>query len=302
MNSLIKTLVKVLVVCILVYLFIFSFYRLKDNRIGIVKDCKTGDVVLIFTDSYNFIWQGTVPWIYSVDITDTSTASIMSVDVVIPSLSKLKDDIYYIKIPLSISYRIDRSNPPDKTVFKDRGTINAYVKGYIEAMCSSVLINYLEPAYNRNALLKDEKILYDTIIAKLMEKLKSAGIVCDRIEIVSRAYFPEDDLYREGLVRCKELRNLDFENIKKEIELKNRLIKDKTEYELYFERLYRVSALIKDNPDILKYIYIDKMGGNIKVIISSDKTGIPFMFGSPLDDKKTDLKGDVDFPEVDIRK
>ena len=169
MNSLIKTLLKVVVICILVYLFIFSFYRLKENRIGIVKDCKSGDVVLIFTDSYNFIWQGAIPWIYSVDITDTATASIMSVDVIIPSLSKLKDDIYYIKIPLSISYRIDRSNPPDKTVFRDRGTINAYVKGYIEAMCSSVLINYLEPEYYRIALLKDEIVLYDTMISKVME-------------------------------------------------------------------------------------------------------------------------------------
>jgi hypothetical protein len=35
-----------------------------------------------------------------------------------------------------------------------------------------------------------------------------------------------------------------------------------------------MSGIIRQNPDILKYIYIDKLGGNVKVIISPDKTGI----------------------------
>jgi len=294
MNSLIRILIKILILAILVYLFIFTFYIARDDRIGIVKERSTGEVVLIFTNRFNFIWQGALPWVYNVEIADTRTASIMSVNIVIPSLSKLKDDIYCIKIPLSISYRLDRTNPPDKAVFRDRGVIDAYVKDFIEAMCSSVLVNYLEPVYRRSDILKDEQVLYSTMISKLMEKLKSAGIICDRLEIVSRGYFPEDELYREGLGRCKELRDLDFVNMKQEITLKNRLFKEKSEYELYYERLYRVSAMIKENPDILKYIYIDKMGDDIKVIISSDKTGIPVMFGSPLDEKNADLKGDID--------
>jgi len=37
-----------------------------------------------------------------------------------------------------------------------------------------------------------------------------------------------------------------------------------------------ISNLIKSNPDILKYIYIDRLAGNVKLILSSDKSGMPF--------------------------
>lgn len=294
MNTLIKTLLKILIVSAVIYLFVFSFYYLKNDRIGVVKDTGTGEVIIIFSDRFNFVWQGALPWKYSIGITDTKTTIIMNVSVVIPSLSKLKDEIYIIKIPFSVSYRINTNNPPDKAYFSDKATLDNYVKGFIEAICSSVLINYLEPVYNRSGIIKDEQILKDAMISTLLEKLKGAGIICDKLETVSKGYFPEDELYMEGLVRCKKLRDQDFENMLEEIKLKSKLATEKNAYELYFERLARVSTLIKENPEILKYIYIDKMGDDIKVIISSDKTGIPVMFGNPIDEKKSDVKGDID--------
>ena len=243
---------------------------------------------------FNFIWQGALPWVYDLSIVDTSTTVFINANVVIPSLSILKDDIYTVKIPFSVSYRIDRQNPPDKSFFRSKETTDAYVESFIESICSSVLVNYLEPVYNRNGIIKNEAELNGMIITSIMGKLKNAGIICDKLEIVTRGYFPDEELYREGIARCRELRDLDFINMKQQISVKNGLLKDRSQYELYYEKLFRVSALIKDNPDILKYIYIDKMGDNIKVIISSDKTGIPVMFGNPIDEKKSDLKGDID--------
>jgi len=90
------------------------------------------------------------------------------------------------------------------------------------------------------------------------------------------------------------MRDLDFSNKKQEILLSKKLIKDKHENELYFEKLLRVSSILKDNPEILKFIYIDKMGDDIKVIISSDKTGLPAMFNESSDGTKPGVKGDVD--------
>ena len=75
--------------------------------------------------------------------------------------------------------------------------------------------------------------------------------------------------------------------------MKKQLLKEKSEFELYLEKLTKVSSIIKDNPQILKYIYIDKMGDNIKVIISSDKTGIPGFLGES-NDINPGVKGDVD--------
>ena len=294
MKAIIQLLIKAAFVLMLIYLFVFCFYRLKDDRIGVLKNAVKGDVVLIFNDRFNFIWQGALPWIYSLEIADTSTTVLINANVAIPSLAALKDDIYSVKIPFSVTYRIDRQNPPDKSFFSSKETMDAYVRTFIESICSSILADYLQPVYNRNGILKNEPELNAMIITRIMEKLKSAGIICDKLEIVTRGYLPDEELYREGLARCRELRDLNFVNMKQQISVKNGLLKDRSQYELYYEKLFRVSGLIKDNPDILKYIYIDKMGDDIKVIISSDKTGIPVMFGSPIDDKKSDLKGDID--------
>ena len=231
---------------------------------------------------------------YNLSIDDTSTTAIINANIAIPSLAALKDDIYSVKIPFSISYRVDRMNPPDKSVFGGRDSINTYIQKFIESICSSVLIDYLEPEYKRKEILKKEAELNDIIIPAVMEKLKSAGIICEKLEIMSKGYFPDEALYREGIVRCRELRDLDFLNIKQQISVENGLVKERSQYELYYEKLLKVSGLIKDNPDILKYIYIDKMGDDIKVIISSDKTGIPVMFGNPISENKSDLKGDID--------
>jgi hypothetical protein len=294
MKAIIPLIIKTCLILMIVYLFVFCFYRLRDDRIGVVKKISTGEVVLIFNDRFNFIWQGALPWEYNLEIIGTGTTVLINANVTIPSLSQLSEDIYSVRIPFSVSYRIDRLNPPDKAYFTDRAAIDAYVKSFINSICSTVLIGYLDPEYNRSAILKAEPELNSMMISAIKEKLKNAGVICDRLEIISRGYFPNEDLYKEGLSRCKELRDLDFSNIKQQISVKNSLLKDRSQYELYYERLSRISSLIKDNPDILKYIYIDKMGDDIKVIISSDKTGIPVMFGNPSDEKKSDTKGDID--------
>ncbi|NLV68761.1 MAG: hypothetical protein GXY14_13910, partial [Spirochaetes bacterium] len=99
----------------IIYLFVFCFYRLSDDRIGVVKKISTGEVVLIFNDRFNFIWQGALPWEYKLEIVDTSTTVLINANVSIPSLSLLSEDIYSVSIPFSVSYRIDRLNPPDKS-------------------------------------------------------------------------------------------------------------------------------------------------------------------------------------------
>ena len=275
MKAIIQILIKTSSILILIYLFVFCFYRLSDDRIGVVKNSASGEVILIFNDRFNFIWQGALPWVYNLNIADTSTTVLINANVAIPSLSILKDDLYSLKIPFSISYRIDRLNPPDKSFFSSKDAIDSYVKSFVESICGSVLVNYLEPVYNRNGILKNESELNAMIISGIVEKLKGAGIICDKLEIISRGYYPDEELYREGLARCRELRDLDFINMKQQISVKNGLLKDRSQYELYYEKLFRISALIKDNPEILKYIYIYKMGDDIKVIISSDKTEPP---------------------------
>jgi hypothetical protein len=106
-------------------------------------------------------------------------------------------------------------------------------------------------------------------------------------------YFPDNKLVAEAIQKTKEIRDINFNIKKQEILLKREALKERGDFEFYYEKLLKISSLIKDNPNILKYIYIDKLGGNIKVIISSDKTGLPSMFGD-LSESNSSVKGDID--------
>lgn len=294
MKDLIKLLLKISVFALIIYSLIFSFFRLDENEYGLVKDINNNQIVTGFKNRYNFVWQGGLPWKYKVEKIELKNSSIFDVVIQIPSLSSLTDDIYYIRIPLNITYRIKKDNLPDISFLSDRKVMDQYVSTVAAGICSTMLIDYIEPKYDRNRLLQEQKRLNDDIAAEISKKLASLGVVPEKLEFLLPGYYPDTRLYDEALVRNKEMRDLDFSNKKQEILMKKQLLKEKSEFELYLEKLTKVSSLIKDNPQILKYIYIDKMGDNIKVIISSDKTGIPAVFGESTDNNNSGVKGDID--------
>jgi hypothetical protein len=293
MKDIIKLLLKTFVFFLIIYSFIFSFYRLNENEYGLVKD-NDNRIVAGFKSSYNFIWQGSLPWKYKIEKIELKNSSLFDVVIQIPSLSSLADDIYFIRIPLNISYRINKENLPDLSFLSEKKYMDQYISGIASGVCSTMLIDYIEPQYSRERLLLEQKRLNDDIAAEINRKLASLGIVTEKFEFILPGYYPDTRLYQEALLKNMEMRELDFRNKNHEILMKKQLLKEKSEFELYFEKLSKVSVLIKDNPQILKYIYIDKMGDNIKVIISSDKTGIPAVFGEASDNNNSGVKGDID--------
>jgi len=293
MKDIIKLLLKTSVFLLIIYSFIFSFYRLDENEYGLVKDINN-QVITGFKNRYNFIWQGSLPWKYNIEKIELKNSSLINVVIQIPSLASLTDDIYFIRIPLNITYRINKDNLPDLSLLSSKNNMNQYISGIASGICSTMLADYIEPKYTRERLVSEQKRLNDDISAEINKKLISLGIIAEKIEFILPGYYPDTALYQEALLKNKEMRDLDFSSKKQEILMKKQLLKEKSEFEFYFEKLSKVSALIKDNPQILKYIYIDKMGDNIKVIISSDKTGFPAFLGESSDNNNPGIKGDVD--------
>ncbi len=294
MKDIIKFILKISLFLLIVYSFVLSFFVLKEEELGLVRDVSTGQIITSFKNKYNFIWQGGMPWLYTVEKIELKKSSVITVIIHIPSLSSLSDDIYAIRLPLNISYQIKKDNLPDISFLTEKGNMDQYISSVAGSVCTSKLIDYIEPRYNRAGLIQNQKRLNSDIAAEISRKLISLGIVTEKIEFFLPGYYPDLKLYEEALVRNREMIELDFNNRKQEILLKKQLLKERSEYELYLEKLTKVSVLIKDNPQILKYIYIDKMGDNIKVIISSDKTGIPMVFGDSNDVNNSGVKGDID--------
>ena len=294
MKTLIKLLIKLVIFSSVIYGLFFSIYKSGRDEIIVLKDINQNKVIQVNTGTYNFIWQGVLPWKYNVVKMSVLNSAIINIKIIIPSLSALNDDSYIIKLPANITYRIDKTNLPDFSFLNSKLDIENYITEKASTISQTILMSYLEPVYDKNNIIKNEKIIAEKLNSELLKKSTSFGIIIDKLEFISSGYFPDNKLYLEGVAQNKEMRELDFSNKKQEILLSKKLIKEKHENELYFEKLLRISALLKDNPEILKFIYIDKMGDDIKVIISSDKTGLPAMFNDSSDGTKPGVKGDVD--------
>jgi hypothetical protein len=294
MKTLIKLLIKLIFFLSVIYGLIFSLYKSGKDNIVVLKDIKNNKVIQVYSEPYNFIWQGSLPWEYAVVKMPVNSSAIVNISVKIPSLSLLNEDSYLIKLPVNINYHIDKANIPDPSFLNSKLDIENYIAEKASLISQIALMKYIEPVYDKNKILNNEIVIFDTITSELMKKTTSFGVILDKIEFISSGYYPDNRIYAEALIQNKEMRDLDFSNKKQEILLSKKLLKEKYENELYFEKLLRISSLLKDNPEILKFIYIDKMGDDIKVIISSDKTGLPAMFNDSSDGAKPGVKGDVD--------
>lgn len=294
MKTLFKFLIKSAVFVSIIYGLYFSIYKSGSEEIVVLRDIKNNKAVQVYTAPYNFIRQGTMPWNYSVEKISIKNSALINIQIKIPSLSSLNDEIYLIKLPANINYRIDKSNMPDLKYLNGRLDIENYIVEKASIVSQTILMKYLEPVYDKNNILINEKAIVEALTSELVKKIASLGVVIDKIEFISPGYYPDNKLYNEGLAQNKEMRDLDFSNKKQEILLSKKLISEKQQNELYYEKLLRISSLLKENPEILKFIYIDKMGDDIKVIISSDKTGLPAMFSNSSDGAKPGVKGDVD--------
>ena len=89
------------------------------------------------------------------------------------------------------------------------------------------------------------------------------------------AVLPNQQVYNEGIAHAADLRKMDKTIEKELIDVRSAMERDRIKNEQFYGKLKEISKIISANPDILKYIYIDKMAGNVNVILSSDNSGVP---------------------------
>ena len=293
----IKLLIKIFLLLLIICGAYFSLYRTDDNEIILLRDLSTNKDINVFSEPINFIWQGVLPGRYKISRIPVAHSGMINISIKIPALSRLDDDIYVIKLSADIGYQIDKANLPDILYINSKDYIEDHIAKKAAAIGWAVFASYIEPVYNKNRILNNEKIITDTIKDELIKKTKDSGITLTKVDFILPGYYPENGAYYRGVVQNDALQDLEFKNKREEIELNKQLLKDKKNYELYYDKLARISAIIRDNPAILKYIYIDKIGKDIKVIISSDKTGMPAMLDDSLEKTKTksaDTEGNID--------
>ena len=105
---------------------------------------------------------------------------------------------------------------------------------------------------------------------------------------------PDAEMYREGLLLASDLRKIENDNKKELIVLENILRKEDQKHKKYLENLWEIAKLVKNNPDLLKYLYIKGFSDKVKVILAPEKSGMPFGLDLEVRDGAASKKGEID--------
>jgi len=296
MRKFIKRLLIFILVAVLVYIAWFSFVIIEKGTIGTLRDTRSNKIVRLLFQRYNFVWQGSLPWIFSVQKIPSSRNAIIEVKVPIPPLESLTDNQYHGKISVNLLYRIMPDKFFDISKLEDDGkALDSVVSRYVDGYVQREIYDYLVPLYRLNEIRKNNDIILKNAHDKLKEKFESIGLSIIKFDFIGSLTFPDMKTYYSGLTHINELRKIAKINEKELKLLRNKLKRDKILNEQQYNKLLEISKIIKENPDMLKYLYIEKMADNVRVIISSDSSGYPLDLGKKEEKKQeTTTTGEID--------
>jgi len=112
------------------------------------------------------------------------------------------------------------------------------------------------------------------------------------VGVIGSVSIPGPEIYQEGVTLAAELRQIENTRQKDLLILENKLQKEDFRNKKYLENLKEIAKLVKNNPDLLKYLYIKGFAKNVRAIITPDRTGLPF--GLDFGEKEPRTAGDVD--------
>jgi hypothetical protein len=277
---LLKTIIVVIVAGI-AYVLFFSVEKIDKNRIYIVEDLRNKKIVRIigpFAGNYAFAWQGAFPWWFLISDIPAQRAAGFTIRITVPGMENLIEDYYAIRVPVQVAYRIDPDRFGDASKLGDDGRgADDMVKKFFENELRRELYAYLSPAYQREALIAQVEAILGRLQKNLRGDLKAFGIDLSDAKINGAVVAPDRAIFNEGILHAADLRKMDRGVEKELIDARSMVERENIKNEQFYKKLLEISKIISANPDILKYIYIDKMGGNVNVILSSDGTGVPRM-------------------------
>jgi hypothetical protein len=275
-----KTTLAVLIAGV-VYLLFFSIVKVDRGMVSVVEDLRSHKAVALARPAvkgYAFVWQGALPWWFVISEVPAKRAARFNAGLVIPGLEGLKEQYYRVVIPLRISYAIDSARFADAAQLGlDGSGLDDMVGRLYERELQRELARYLAPVYQREMLAVQADTAVETVTRGLMKELGDGGVVLAAARVAGTVVLPGQQVYNEGIAHAADLRNMDKMIEKSLIDVRSSMERDRIKNEQFYDRLKEISKIISANPDILKYIYIDKMAGNVKVILSSDNSGIPSM-------------------------
>lgn len=285
----------ILLLAVALYLYLTTVFRTSPVEFTLVRDRETGESTVL-GQGFSFVWQGAVPGRIEISRYPLRAPAFIEARVAIPPLGELEGDHYAVRIPLSVVYEVVPGvfKPAQGSDRSESRPGAARIKELADKAFSAALGPYAEQAYDRNGIIRDRERITSDAYEMVKTRAAGAGLSVISMELVGPMVLPEQRVYQEGLAFLADLREIERRNRKEYLVLESELEREKRRKKEYLEKLSDVSRIVKSNPDLLKYIYIDRLGGDVKVILAPEKSGMPL--GLSLDDGKTveKMKGEID--------
>ena len=265
-----KLVIAAFIIAAAVYIFVKAVVFVGDDVVAIVTDTEY-QIIGLLKKGVNVVPQALF---HPVRVTYIPLYGSCKADIIvpIPPLEKIKSKNYSITVPVSIQYTFDAGKL--KLDLKSMHSNADYVKEIITiALVDAVntqFRKYLVPVYKYFPLQANFQNEFTVVINTVKEVCVKRGLVIDDVK-VGNVYLPDYAIYAEGKRFLLEVLQQEKDNALQLARLQQKLNEDGLASKQRIEHLEKISELIQKNKDILRYIYIDKLADNVKVIVTSDK-------------------------------
>ncbi len=272
-----------------------GLYIVGDDQFGVLKD-EAGGANRYLYPGYNIVYQNLVPGRVKVTLHRKKAADSIEIKIPVSPLQDLKSDYYNVILKVNISYEISTREltvgPEDFA--ENPHAVTELLTKILQSHFEKKLYPYMVPNYNRAAMSNAVAQIIKDAAREVSAFALGMGVKINTVESAGNMYLPDNKTYFEGLALMDQIRTIENNNRKEMLIIKNSLEKEKLLKQEYLGKLGDISKLIKENPDLLKYIYIDRLAGNVKVIIAPEKTGMPLNLDSDNKTENKKLRGEVD--------
>lgn len=277
--------------------FIFAAYSgvkiSNGSSFWIVEDLRSGDIS-VYSKKYNFVWQAMAPALFSVSELNKNCASSFDLKIGLIDFPKNSPDYYSAKFSVNAQYQVIPESAASAGLFAGKQESHGkFVKVALEKAFFIEMARFIRPFYRPLEIESSRDLIIRAVSERLKKDLKPFGIDLMELKYSSAMVLPELNVYNEGLDHLARLRRLDIAGDIEMRSMNSRIEREGISNEQYYKKLLRIADIIKGRPDILKYIYIDKLSDNVKLVISPDKTGLPLFLGTDSDEKQA-KKGSID--------
>lgn len=272
-NKFIFILFFILIASASAYLLANCIKRVPEGHFTIFKDKTTGDTKLL-SPGIHFLIQGLYPDRIILRSFKNINNNIFNLKIEIPPFG-LNNESLCIRMTCNVSYAVDNNIQIPDIQLENNNFFNDTIEGIIKANIKTELLPYITPYYKPESITNDKDKITEKALSRSKQQCKDMGLDIRKFELIGQMELPLKELYYNELKFLNELRDIEKNNKKELLILESKLLNEQKHNESYYNKLQEISKLIKENPDLLKYIYIEKLADNVKVILTSDKSGFP---------------------------